>query len=56
MKANETRLQPLIEGTKQYVIPLFQRPYSWEKRQWQTLWKDIVDLAKRSPQRVAGLR
>ena len=45
MKANETKLQPLIEGTKQYLIPLFQRPYRWEKRQWQTLWKDIQDVA-----------
>src|SRR5262245_11654458 len=44
MKANETKLQPLIEGTKQYVVPLFQRPYTWEKRHWQTLWRDIQEL------------
>lgn len=44
MKASETRFQPLIEGAKQYVVPLFQRPYSWERRQWQTLWTDIRDL------------
>ena len=29
MHAKETRLQEIIEGTKQYVIPLFQRSYSW---------------------------
>jgi hypothetical protein len=28
MKASETKFQPIIEGTKQYVVPLFQRPYS----------------------------
>jgi len=28
MKANETKLQMIIEGTKQFVVPLFQRPYS----------------------------
>lgn len=38
MKASETKFQPLIEGTKQYVIPLFQRPYSWDKKEWGVFW------------------
>ncbi len=29
MQAKETKLQDIIEGTKQYIIPLFQRTYSW---------------------------
>ena len=44
MKANETKVQQLLEGTKQYIVPLFQRPYSWEKKHWETLWDDILDL------------
>ena len=44
MKANETQLQPLLEGTKQYIIPLFQRTYSWTKRQWNELWRDLMDV------------
>ena len=44
MKASETKLQPLIEGTKQYVVPLFQRAYSWEKKHWETLWDDMLEL------------
>ncbi len=44
MKASETRFQQIIEGTKQYIVPLFQRPYSWEKKEWDTLWDDLVDL------------
>jgi uncharacterized protein with ParB-like and HNH nuclease domain len=44
MKASETNLQEIIEGTKQYVIPLFQRPYSWQKAQWEMLWNDILEL------------
>jgi uncharacterized protein with ParB-like and HNH nuclease domain len=44
MQAVDTQLQPLIEGTKQYLVPLFQRAYSWEKAQWSTLWEDIHDL------------
>lgn len=32
---------------KRYVIPLFQRPYVWNKEpQWAPLWDDIVDRAE----------
>jgi uncharacterized protein with ParB-like and HNH nuclease domain len=44
MQASETRLQKVIEGTIQYLVPLFQRPYSWEKHQWQVLWDDLMEL------------
>ena len=44
MKANETTFQHVIEGTKQYIVPLFQRPYCWDKAQWETLWNDLVDM------------
>lgn len=44
MKASETKFQPIIEGTKQYVVPLFQRAYSWDKKEWEVLWEDLVYL------------
>jgi len=44
MQAKETKLQDIIEGTKQYVIPLFQRTYSWTSKEWEVLWKDLVEL------------
>jgi uncharacterized protein with ParB-like and HNH nuclease domain len=44
MQAKETKLQDIIEGTKQYVIPLFQRTYSWTSKEWEILWKDLLDL------------
>ena len=44
MQASETKLQQIIEGTKQYVVPLFQRAYSWKKPEWKTLWDDIMEL------------
>lgn len=44
MKANETTLQHVIEGTKQYVVPLFQRPYCWDKAQWEILWNDLIEM------------
>lgn len=46
MKAAETNLQSIFEGIKQYVVPLFQRPYSWEEKQWGKLWDDLVELSK----------
>ncbi|MCA9950598.1 MAG: DUF262 domain-containing protein [Anaerolineales bacterium] len=48
MKASETKLQPVLEGEKQYVIPLFQRHYSWKKEHWKTLWDDLTELYESS--------
>lgn len=36
----------MIEGTKQYVVPLFQRPYRWSEVRWKTLWTDVVDQSR----------
>lgn len=44
MQASETTIRKLIEGSKQYVIPLFQRPYSWNQKHWSTLWQDVMEL------------
>jgi hypothetical protein len=46
MQAKETKLQDIIEGTKQYVIPLFQRTYSWTVKEWEILWKDLIELCE----------
>ncbi|KYP82009.1 DUF262 domain-containing protein [Ferroacidibacillus organovorans] len=48
MKASTTTVQNILEGTKQYVIPLFQRSYSWGKDEWATLWNDVKDLYENS--------
>src|SRR5688572_22672900 len=44
MQANQTDIQKILGGVQQYVIPLFQRPYSWETRQWNVLWEDLLEL------------
>jgi uncharacterized protein with ParB-like and HNH nuclease domain len=41
MEAAPTRIIDYFSGFKQNLVPLFQRPYTWEKRQWQTLWNDL---------------
>ncbi len=44
MQASEIKLQQIIEGTVQYLVPLFQRAYSWKKSEWQMLWDDLIEL------------
>lgn len=46
MQANQTTLQQIIEGSKQYLVPLFQRAYSWTKREWEILWIDLKELCE----------
>lgn len=44
MQAKETKFQELIEGTKQFVVPLYQRVYSWQEKEWTTLLNDIKEI------------
>ncbi len=52
MKASETKLQRVIEGTNQYVVPLFQRKYGWDTKEWSTLWDDLVELYEEEKSRT----
>ncbi|PUD54578.1 hypothetical protein C2R57_06610 [Helicobacter pylori] len=44
MKAGEATLLEFFEQnqTNQFVIPIYQRVYSWEKEQCEQLWDDII--------------
>jgi len=42
MKAQDLQFTQLLEGSKQFVIPIFQRTYSWERMHCQQLWDDII--------------
>lgn len=44
MKATDLMIQPYLEGSKQFIIPLFQRPYKWERKNILRLWDDLVNL------------
>ena len=46
MKASETTFEAVIEGTQQYVVPLFQRAYAWRKENWDKLWDDLCELSE----------
>lgn len=41
MKAIDRRLRELLYSGDQYVVPVFQRYYRWEKEDWGKLWDDI---------------
>lgn len=42
MKATEAKLLEFIKKSPQFVIPIYQRSYSWSKRECRQLWDDIV--------------
>lgn len=50
MKASETRLGKILEGANQFVVPLFQRPYTWDELRWKALWGDLVELCDDEPE------
>jgi len=44
MKADDVTLRDIFEAAYQYLIPVFQRYYSWEEDNWVQLWEDVLDL------------
>ena len=43
MQAANTTIGSLLNGNKQFVImPVFQRDYTWSRRNWRQLWDDIL--------------
>lgn len=42
MKATEARLLEFIKKSPQFVIPIYQRTYSWSEKECQQLWNDII--------------
>src|SRR3990172_1949473 len=42
MKANETNLLDFLKKSPQFVIPIYQRTYSWSEKECSQLWDDIL--------------
>lgn len=42
MKATEAKLLDFLKKSPQFIIPIYQRTYSWTESQCQQLWEDIV--------------
>jgi len=45
MKASETNFLKVLQGPKQFIVPIYQRRYSWTLHQCRQLWNDIVRAA-----------
>ena len=41
MKATDANLLNFINSAPQFVIPIYQRTYSWTERECRQLWEDI---------------
>lgn len=46
MKATHQQFTKVINGSSQFVIPVFQRDYSWSDAQCAQLWDDVVRVGK----------
>lgn len=42
MKATEAKLLEFIKKSPQFIIPIYQRTYSWSKKECRQLWDDII--------------
>lgn len=42
MKAEATKMLDLLHNSQQFIIPIYQRTYSWTKQECDQLWKDII--------------
>lgn len=42
MKATEAKLLAFLKKSPQFVIPIYQRTYSWTERECRQLWDDVV--------------
>src|SRR5689334_9734811 len=45
MKATAANFLKFMQGTKQFIIPIYQRTYSWQIADCQQLWNDIKSVA-----------
>jgi uncharacterized protein with ParB-like and HNH nuclease domain len=42
MKASEAKLLTFLQKSPQFIIPIYQRTYSWTEQECQQLWDDII--------------
>ena len=43
MRVNDDTIKGLIEGQKQFEVPIWQRQYTWGLRQHEQLWQDLLE-------------
>lgn len=48
MDAIKGNINSILNGFKQFIIPVYQRTYSWEQEQCRRLWNDIVEMQEQN--------
>ena len=51
MNAQQRFFPKIINGASQFIIPVFQRDYSWSEENCRQLWKDLLAIADAGPDR-----
>jgi uncharacterized protein with ParB-like and HNH nuclease domain len=54
MEARPCQILEFFNGTKQMLVPLFQRPYEWGPKDWEVLWSDLLEQYEQSDDAVAS--
>ena len=44
MNSTVTSILTFLEGSKQFVIPIYQRTYEWKKEQCVEFWEDVLNI------------
>ena len=47
MDVGKGNIFEILNGNKQFQIPVYQRHYSWDEEQCKQLWNDIVDMQQK---------
>lgn len=54
LEPNNLLFSGVMSNRKRYIIPRFQRDYSWESEHWVELWEDIEQMRKNKAQHFMG--
>ena len=44
MNSTVTSILTFLEGSKQFVIPIYQRTYEWKREQCMQFWEDVLNI------------
>lgn len=51
MDVKKACVKDIFNGEKHMIIPLFQRPYTWQKKDWETMWNDVHEQYRHSKEK-----
>lgn len=54
MEARPCQISEFFNGTKQLLVPLFQRPYEWGPAEWEVLWTDLLEQYERADEELVA--